>query len=215
MPRGHLPGDNCRGAIDVGFKHDLYVLAIGRMDATILMFDLIVYWQGTKKAPLDGAVVAAEACGHLKDHGIDSIDADQYCDVQVKKDFAAVEEWPVVVNIENQSEAADFEKSKNLTAVIRRGLCLFPDDPVVRKDLLSICRLGGGRLPKFAAPQKAGFHDDVFKACALVAIKLLPLSAGVDVTEANRKAMPQRGTRDWRTPEDEPEFGGGIMDAVY
>lgn len=207
------PGRDYRAALDVAFKGDLYVLAIGWMDAVGVVNFNVWTWKGSKKAPLDGEVIAQEASGYLKQFGIDQLPTDQYSDEQVKKDYA---KFGITVNIEADSEALNWEMYKNLKAAMRRGLCCFADDPIIRKDLGSLRRVGGGRVPKICAPQRGGFHDDVSKAASKVLMKLLPSSGNIDLTEVNRKAMPEQKHRtDWREPGEQEEFGGNLMEAIY
>ena len=205
------PGHDYRAALDVAFKGDLYVLAIGWMDASGIVNFNVWTWKGSKKAPLDGEVIAEEAAGYLKVFGIDQLPTDQYSDEQVKKDYA---KFGITVLIEPDSEALNWEMYKNLKAAMRRGLCCFADDPVIRKDLGSLRRVGGGRVPKICAPQRGGFHDDVSKASSKVLMKILPSSGNLDLAEVNRKAMPERRL-DWREQDDKEEFGGNLMEAIY
>lgn len=209
LPR--QPGVEYAGAIDVGFKHDLYVQVIAHQDCGAVVFDLVRWWKGTKKVPLDGAEVAKEASEGFAAYGVDTIQADQYCDVQVTKDYAAVN---IRVDTENASEALNFDEAKNFKAAVRRGLVNFPDDPTIRRDLLSVRRLGGGRFPKIAAPEKMGFHDDIFRASCKVIMKLLPIVGNVDTAEINLSAMPQLSQV--AAQFDEPsEFVGGMMEREF
>lgn len=208
-------GNEYVGAIDVGFKHDLYALAVGHLDSGIVVFDCVRWWKGTKKVPLDGAEVARDASEIFKAYGIDRIKADQYSDLSVKKDYG---DSGITVDTENATEALNFEEAKNMKSSIRLGRVNLPDDPMIRRDFLSVRRVGGGRYPRIAAPEKMGFHDDIFRACCKVLMDLLPISGGVDLWDVNQRALPGGGIAHpeiRRERNEEQEFHGNIMSEVY
>jgi hypothetical protein len=149
-------------------------------------------------------------------YGLDTVIGDQHFDLAIVKEYAA---HGIKVIIEPQSEGSNYEMFKNFKAVIRRGLTAFPDDPLIRKDVLSLRVMKGGMKPKVAAPERAGFHDDISKACSVVLMKLLPLGAGVDVGKLNEGAVDDRDRllreRGFPVPEREDALPVGIMAEMY
>jgi len=187
-------GREYKAQIDVAHKHDLYALAIGHLEGEVATFDCIEARQGSRKKPLDDTVVAKEYSELLLSYGVDTVVGDQHFDLAIVKEY---ERFGVKVIIEAQTDATNYDAYKNLKACVRRRLLNLPDKPIIRKDLLSLRRMKGGKYPKIEAPNRAGFHDDISKAVSMVLLRLLNLSRRLDLNELNRAAV--RNTRD---PED-------------
>lgn len=207
----HRPGYEYTAAIDVAHKHDLYSLAIGHREDEVVIFDRIEARKGSKKAPLDDAVIAAEYGGILREYGLDTVQGDQHFDLAVVKEYKQV---GVKVNIVPQDDRLNYELYKNLKAAIRRGMVSAPDTALIRKDLLSLRRMKGGKYPKIKAPDRAGFHDDISKSMSVVLFRLLNLADRLDLNELNALGAPTRDGPDLDEQELDA-FSRDIMGEVF
>ena len=202
------------GKVDVGFKHDRYVLGIGHAEGDKAVVDVLRSWKGTKKQPLVSDEIAAEVAQELRLYGLDAVLGDQYADALIAKDY---ERAGIRFQVETLGPEELFEGFKNFKAQLRRGQWNLPDDPLMRQDILSLQAKKSGGLFKIAAPDRAGFHDDYSNVLMVLGKKLLPAIGSIDTTAINAAAMPTRMEQAWRkqNEEEQSEFCGNILGAVY
>ena len=206
--------------IDAAFKIDLFVLGVGHLAAAEnkVVFDLLKWWRGKSKAPLDSHETVLEIVNDISVYGIDVLTGDQFSDVPLMNDFRT---QGISFRVENQSAITNTEQYKNLKAVLRRGQIELPKDSMIRSDLTSlVAKRKTGGLWHIAAPPRRGAHDDISKVISVLTMKLLPLQHTIDINAVNRQGMPvdNRFRYSWQRPqvhEMDDSWENDIMGAKF
>lgn len=182
------PGLRYAGWVDVGFKHDLYALGIAHRDESIgVIFDVLLFWQGTKKEPLDSKEIAQEVAKILKGFGLDTVHGDQYSSVPVAGDY---KECDIFFKEVVGTPADNWAAYEGLKGAMRRGRVHIPRHDVIRRDLLSLVKSKTGRngIPVVAAPERVGFHDDISKVISQLVRYFEPMQQPLDISQWNKPA---------------------------
>lgn len=199
-PQVIQPQSNTRyaGWIDVAFKHDLYAFAIAHQDeARGVIFDLVAYWKGSKKYPLDSKAIAKEISGYLANYGLDVVRGDQYASVPVSGDFKECKVHFIECPDNANNSWAMFQ---GLKASFRHGRIHLPKDPMIRRDLLSLVlvKAGPNQIPRVSAPERSGLHDDISKVVASLVQYFEPIRlTTVDIEKWNAEGF--QGKQDLTT----------------
>jgi hypothetical protein len=179
-------GQRYCGWIDVGFKHDLYAFGIAHRDEVLgVIFDVLLFWQGTKKEPLDSKAIAQEVARLLKGFGLDTVHGDQYSSVPVAGDY---KECDIFFKEIPGNPADNWAAYEGLKSSMRRGRVHLPRHEIIRRDLLSLVKTKTGRngVPLVAAPERAGFHDDISKVVSQLVHYFEPMQQPLDISQWNK-----------------------------
>ncbi len=207
-----------RAAMDAAFKRDLFAFGIAHREGERAIFDVVRWWKPEKRRPLNETEVIAECAALMKQYGVDAVIGDQFSDVPIQRDFEA---HGIRFQLEAQTAAGNHEMFKNLKGCLKRGLIELPPDEMIRKDLLSLVArpLPSGGLIRVAAPSRAGFHDDISKVVAALALKLLPMTSAVDIAALNSGAIDDRTRllkeRGFTVPEREDSLPTDFMSRTF
>lgn len=207
-------GVEYRSWIDAAFKRDLFALAVAHREGEAVVYDLVHWWTPEKGKPLDDKVVAAELASLVKPYRVDRLGCDAHADVPFQTDIA---KYDLTLMVQKMTTTENNEMHRNFKAAMRRGLVNLPKHETIRKDVLSCVKNGRGNSYRIEAPALKGFHDDITKVCAAVALELMPIGS-VDIAEANAGAVQDsraRELRSLRQPDVDSLNADGLMEAVY
>jgi len=206
-------GREYRSWMDAAFKKDLFALAVGHREGEEIVFDLVHWWKPEKGMPLDDKAVAEELAGLVKPYRIDRIGCDAHADVPFQSD---IRKHDITLAVRKMTTTENNEMHRNFKAAMRRGLANLPKHDMIRADVLSCVKNGRGNTYRIEAPNLKGFHDDITKVCAAVALELMPVGS-VDLEALNRGAMPQGFKAEWqrRQPGNEDSLPSNFMEAQF
>jgi len=195
------------GWIDVGFKHDLFAFAIAHREENRVVFDLIMWWQGTKSHPVDPRDVAGEISQILRMYRLDEVSGDQYAAVPMQRFFndlgVTLKEVPLHPD-------RSWEMFQMLKLQLRHNNVELPRADMIKQDLMSLVmtRTGNNGTPRVAAPNRAGFHDDISSVIASLILHFAPSNTKLDIADWNKDSNLRRKTELWY-PSDQPASSTG------
>lgn len=212
-------GVEYRSWIDAAFKRDLFALTVAHRQGDDVIYDLVHWWTPQKGKPLDAKAVAEELAALVKPYRIDRLGCDAVADVPLQGDLR---KYDITLAVQKMTTSENNEMHRNFKAALRRGLVSMPKDDTIRKDVLSCVKVGRGNTYRIEAPNLKGFHDDITKVCAAVALELMPASS-VDLEEMNSGAkvndrdslMVARGFTPPPPSPDDDRLPRGIMTEVW
>lgn len=199
--------------IDAAFRRDLFAVCVAHRSGDEIVYDLVHWWTPPKGKALDPKEIVAELAAMVKPYRIDRLGCDAVADVPLQSDMV---KHDIRLEVQKMSTEENNAMHRNYKAAMRRGLVSLPKDEMIRRDVLACVKNGNGNKYRIEAPQIKGFHDDITKVCAAVALELMPIGSVVDIAELNRGAVPdsgRHGRMDW-TPVREDAFEHDIMGAV-
>lgn len=211
-------GIEYRAWIDAAFRKDLFAVGIGHREGEdSVVFDLVHWWQPKKGAPLNDKEIAAELGPMFRAYRIDRVKCDSVADVPLQSDL---QRFGVTLEVQRMSNGENNEMHRNFRSALKRGLVNLPKHEMIRSDILSVVTLGSKNSNNYrvAAPNRKGFHDDITKVCAAVALDLMPIGS-VDMEALNSGAMSDRDRlfkeRGFPLPEDPDRLPTNILGAIY
>ena len=209
-------GVEYRAWIDAAFRRDLFALAVGHLQGEEVVYDLVHWWKPEKGAPLDPKAVVEELARLVKPYRITRMGCDAVADVPLQADL-----WKhdITLSVQKMSTGENNEMHRNFKAAMRRGLVSLPNEDMIRRDVLACVKNGRGNTYRIEAPQIKGFHDDITKVCAAVALELMPIGT-VDIEELNSGAMVNdrdslMRARGFTPPPREDGLPTDIMSGVF
>ncbi len=178
-------GRDYRSWMDAAFKKDLFAVCVAHREGDEIVYDLVHWWKPEKGKPLNDKEVAEEMAALLKLYRIDRIGCDAHADVPFQSDIARHD---ITLVVQKMTTAENNNMHRNFKALLRRRLVNLPKDDTIRADVLSCVKNGKGNTYRIEAPNIKGFHDDITKVCAAVALELCPVGSLVDIAVLNATA---------------------------
>jgi len=221
--RAPQPGREYVAWLDAAFKKDRFFFGLGhaerRGDQVRAVMDHVRHWtprsvKGKKTTPLDDEMIVQEIVADLRLYSTDTVRGDQYCDVPLQRKF---EERGIKFVYSPVSDPEKAEAFKNLRGALRSVLVDLLDDEVTNKDLKGLQKtLSRTGHMQIAAPHRRGCYDDGANVVARIVQKLLPLSAGLDISALNSQGAGRddRHGRDW-DDRDGREPGARILEGAF
>lgn len=212
-----MPGIEYAAWIDAAFARDRFSFGIGHRSESVAVIDHLQHWTPQRKGKdLDPDAIISEVAGVVRYYKCEKLHGDQFSEALINESFRrhGVQFVEVVASAPEKNDAY-----QNLRAALRAGQVKLPDDPTTIRDLKGLVRkvTPGGQV-SIRAPKRRGSYDDAATVVSRLVRKLLPTVAPVDLTAINASAIAPRGPSglDYRPAGvEQPEFGGGLMEAVY
>ena len=83
-----VPGATYASAIDPGFKHSNFAMAVAHLaNGDLIVLDCVPFWTGSKRVPLGFQWVCGQVAGVLGRYGINFLQGDQFAAVAIKQEF--------------------------------------------------------------------------------------------------------------------------------
>lgn len=204
--------------IDAAFKKDLFAVAIGHRKGEDVIMDLVHWWKPEKGAPLNDREIAADLAKMFLAYRVDQVKCDAVADVPLQSDL---QKHGIALQVQRMSSSENNEMHRNFRAGLKRGIVSLPKQDMIRSDILSCVTLGGKNSNNYrvGAPNRKGFHDDITKVCAAVALELMPIGSLASLEELNAGAIKDRDRlfrdRGFTPPERDDRLPGDLMSRVF
>jgi hypothetical protein len=164
-----VPGATYAAAIDPGFKHSAFAMAVAhRADGGLIVLDCVHFWTGSKRTPLGFQWVCGQVAGILRQFGINVLQGDQFAAVAIKQEFLKLGISYGEFTFGRNSRAQLFN---NLRHVIEQQRIELLDDPELLRQLrsLEVHRSADGNIDIRPAD---GQQDDLAVVLALTVFEL-------------------------------------------
>jgi hypothetical protein len=195
-----VPGATYASAIDPGFKHSGFAMAVAHhAQGDLIVLDRVPFWTGSKRAPLGFQWVCGQVAGILRQYGINALQGDQFAAVAIKQEFLKLGISYGEFTFGRNTRAQLFN---NLRHVIEQQRIELLDDPELLRQLrsLEVHRSADGNIDVRPAD---GQKDDLAVVLALCVFELsqsannpapTPMSSGhVTRSWEGRLANARRG----------------------
>lgn len=204
-------GVEYRAWIDAAFRKDLFAVGIGHREGEEVILDLVHWWQPRKGVPLNDKEIGVELARMFQAYRLDRVKCDSVADVPLQSDL---QKYGITLDVKRMTTTENNEMHRNFRAAMKRGIVSLPRKDMIRSDILGIVTLGGKNSNNYrvAAPNRRGFHDDITKVCAAIALDLMPIGSLLDLAAMNQNSRMSDQDLDPESVDQLDDWSANIME---